>query len=724
VSYKVLPSAGIITFGDGAYFHNVDTSWRNIATTLSPNYLGQDQSNTVLNYAPRVAVIFLLKIFHLSDNAIAYLMFFGLFFAASLVYYLVFYDISRNFYFGILAGLFVVLNNLSIETIAFGGAFYYYLGLISFGLLISLMWKIYRQKRLSIISIVLIILASLFIVQPFYFVIYGLIAFLFLLWCGWQWGFWKNLWKYGATLLGIIVVHSYWLLPFIFGSLRRGPQATYGGNLDAVFMGFKSVASYVNAIDFFQYFDFFSRNFHQTIFHYIFYIGIVFLLVLTAFFFKKTKKRSLLLFLFILYLLFFNLALGPASNVFGAGWMFLWDHISWFSFFRSFSRFLIIIIPIYLFYFAVLNSEWESKYKNRIYILLCIVILMLNIDMFTGNLRGSIVTINIPKEYAALNSYFVNDNAENNIIAFPDASYESYQWSINENTKLIQQDYYLKDYLFTKPIIYDRTALSLYEQNNIFSDVFSMSPNFSNLDDNLSQMNVRYVLVQKDLLNIFSLKSVDYSVYEKYFSADPHYSLLEDNQYFDLYRYDDQASQIESPNSYFEEVNSTEYRIYLENISKNQALTLLQNYNSNWYLYLHSNPSLSWCQPDANFEDTQTTECANNKNFFGDGDLSYLWKEPIFDNTHVVANDYANGWTIDPNYIKQNFGPSYYKENPDGSIDIELTLYYKPQSYFNLGLIVSGATLLACLGYLGWEVVRRKKKKLVATTTIKKEEDI
>jgi hypothetical protein len=40
------------------------------------------------------------------------------------------------------------------------------------------------------------------------------------------------------------------------------------------------------------------------------------------------------------------------------------------------------------------------------------------------------------------------------------------------------------------------------------------------------------------------------------------------------------------------------------------------------------------------------------------------------------------------------------------------------------GLIVSGATLLACLGYLGWEVVRRKKKKLVATTTIKKEEDI
>jgi hypothetical protein len=42
---------------------------------------------------------------------------------------------------------------------------------------------------------------------------------------------------------------------------------------------------------------------------------------------------------------------------------------------------------------------------------------------------------------------------------------------------------------------------------------------------------------------------------------------------------------------------------------------------------------------------------------------------------------------------------------------VDLTLYFKPQSYFSVGLIVSGITLLACLGYLGWEVGRRKKRK-------------
>jgi hypothetical protein len=91
--------------------------------------------------------------------------------------------------------------------------------------------------------------------------------------------------------------------------------------------------------------------------------------------------------------------------------------------------------------------------------------------------------------------------------------------------------------------------------------------------------------------------------------------------------------------------------------------------------------------------------------------LSYLYQKPIFGGSHYLVDDYANGWTINPNYIKQNFDPSYYKVNPDGSINIELTLYFKPQSYFYVGLIVSGATLLACLGYLGWDFAARRKKR-------------
>ena len=68
-------------------------------------------------------------------------------------------------------------------------------------------------------------------------------------------------------------------------------------------------------------------------------------------------------------------------------------------------------------------------------------------------------------------------------------------------------------------------------------------------------------------------------------------------------------------------------------------------------------------------------------------------------------------WTIDPEYVKHNFSKAYYKENSDGSIDIKLTLYFKPQSYFYLGLTISSITLLGCLVYLGWDFVKRRGKK-------------
>jgi len=88
----------------------------------------------------------------------------------------------------------------------------------------------------------------------------------------------------------------------------------------------------------------------------------------------------------------------------------------------------------------------------------------------------------------------------------------------------------------------------------------------------------------------------------------------------------------------------------------------------------------------------------------------YLKGNNIDENQNIVY-EYANQWTIDPEYIKANFDKSYYKENSDGSIDIELTLYFKPQSYFYLGIIISGTTLILCLGYLGYAFYRKRGGK-------------
>ena len=71
---------------------------------------------------------------------------------------------------------------------------------------------------------------------------------------------------------------------------------------------------------------------------------------------------------------------------------------------------------------------------------------------------------------------------------------------------------------------------------------------------------------------------------------------------------------------------------------------------------------------------------------------------------------FVNSFELSKEYIKANFDKSMYKENQDGSIDLELTLYFKPQSYFYLGIIISGTTLILCLSYLSYTFSRQRKQ--------------
>jgi hypothetical protein len=65
-----------------------------------------------------------------------------------------------------------------------------------------------------------------------------------------------------------------------------------------------------------------------------------------------------------------------------------------------------------------------------------------------------------------------------------------------------------------------------------------------------------------------------------------------------------------------------------------------------------------------------------------------------------MVYEYANQWTIDPAYIRANYPRSYYSENPDGTIDVRMTLYFYPQSYLYLGYIVLVGILILSLGYV------------------------
>ncbi|AKH33216.1 membrane-bound lytic murein transglycosylase D [candidate division SR1 bacterium Aalborg_AAW-1] len=144
----------------------------------------------------------------------------------------------------------------------------------------------------------------------------------------------------------------------------------------------------------------------------------------------------------------------------------------------------------------------------------------------------------------------------------------------------------------------------------------------------------------------------------------------------------------------------------------------------------------------------QTTECIRDTYTFFEGEeLSYLWKKPVFDTTHKVVNDYANGWTIDLNspviasqakqsidtggdssttlgmtqdgeiYLQKGLREGWIIKNEDDTYTVYLTLYFRPQSRFYLGLGVSGLTLM---GLLSWLLRDWKRKRNISSRVITK----
>jgi hypothetical protein len=70
----------------------------------------------------------------------------------------------------------------------------------------------------------------------------------------------------------------------------------------------------------------------------------------------------------------------------------------------------------------------------------------------------------------------------------------------------------------------------------------------------------------------------------------------------------------------------------------------------------------------------------------------------------------TNAWLLDPSFIKAHYSKSYWKVEPDGGIDLNLVVYYKPQSYFYLGLMLSLATVGLSLLLLVFSWRRRRTK--------------
>lgn len=148
----------------------------------------------------------------------------------------------------------------------------------------------------------------------------------------------------------------------------------------------------------------------------------------------------------------------------------------------------------------------------------------------------------------------------------------------------------------------------------------------------------------------------------------------------------------------FKSVNPTHYEVKIENASQPFFIVLNENYNQFWKAFSEEGQGDDFNNIIMKYGNVNEEEI-QHENKISFGDLPYLFAKPMDDKNHFVANGFVNAWYVDPALFQK-----------DGDQSFIISFYFLPQSYFYLGLIISGTTFVACIGYLIYDWKYKKER--------------
>lgn len=612
--------------------------------------------------------------FNLEFNAftIKFLFFFPYILVAPLGMYLLSYKLTKNILGSAVASLIYTVNIPILTSFAMG-----HLHITvpqAFLPLILLSMIIYFEKEEIIpllLTTIFLLLTGLYEFRFFYiayivlslFIIYQVIVFR-------GKNFKKALKLFIVVSAAGLLFNLFWLLPLLFSSTN------YSANpiLNRPLFG-SEFLSVLNPLTLFH--PYWTPNEVSVFTSQI--IPSVFLLfpALAIMGYLLNRKNKLLLFFLIILIL--GLTLTKASNPpFETLYSKLYTHLPGFKLFRESTKFFYFVALSYSVLTAFLIkwlSETRSKYLYIVVAAVLFVTSYIALPVLTGKAKALFVPVNIQDDsYPILNDFLRKENKNTyfRILQVPTASSLNYVSDTMPNLHLpfvyglwheqFQMESPIKinglsDFLLFPQL---ENLLSLYATRYLI-----LPKSHSYLDGNIFYWYEEREIFLKKLDSLPYLRKVNIgtnkiTVYEvKYIK--PHLYITSEEE--TLYK------KIDYERVDFEEINPTKYIVRINNLKNTKFLNFSEAYNSNWNLRIGT---FKW------FEVVKP-------NYF------------LSDTLHLQNNAKLNSFRLDPEYIKNHFAKSEYNINPDGGIDLELTLYFKPQSYFYFGVLISVLTLIFIL---------------------------
>ena len=396
-------------------------------------------------------------------------------------------------------------------------------------------------------------------------------------------------------------------------------------------------------------------------------------------------------------------------------WFYEWafKHIPLFNLFRESSKFYLILAMWYsgLVWFFIQN-QYASPKKKRVYASLWILVLYSLFTLFpliTKEAGTMFVWRSIPNDYLIFNEYLHRDPNFSRVLAIPNVS----RWIDYSDIHPILSEQLIVPKSWNWLFAPEDAQIMSHLEEAILHPYKEPHP-----ESVISHYNVWYILIPTvDAENgndTFTSLWIDR---KKLIQSFEHVSYLHKLELWmqEMVVFQVQASLLRPKIVWsnlqtlqFQKENNTLYTLEAS-FSESTSIILSQKFSKSWKMYLLPYLQMECMNVTSRYEipkrsswSTLYTECQTQNTFFVGREFSEYWRHWLFDAQHTKAYGYANKWILDKKFIKQNFSPEYYKENPDGSIDVRFVIFYEPQQYFLVGCIITFLTILGIMIYLAF----------------------